>query len=102
MSKEQNADTRTEALTFPKPSRSYDDTVHGVRFWGYDRTFEIAFFVAASAFPKLDPETRADEAGYLNTFDANRHRIREVAGNVYARRRRSAYVYSYTLTDTDF
>ena len=94
--------SRTEALTYPNPSRSYDEADRGVRFWGYDRTFEIAFFIDQKALSRIEPETEPDEAGFLRTFDANRDRILETAGAVYARRRKDAYVYAYTLTEADF
>jgi hypothetical protein len=90
------------ALRFPNPSRSYDDTGHVVRFWGYDKTIEIAFFVEEEALSKVDPETSADEAGFLDTFDVNRDRICEVAGKIYSRRHRASHVFAYTLTELDF
>ena len=93
---------RSRALSFPNPSRSYDDSGHGVRFWGYDQTFEIAFFVEEGALSKVNPGTTADEAGFLHTFDVNRDRICKVAGNLYSQRRKAAYVYSFTLTASDF
>ena len=86
------------ALNFPNPSRSYDETGHGVRFWGYDRTLEIAFFLEEGALSKVHPDTTVTEAGFLNTFDANRERICEVASNIYSRRQKP----SYTLTSADF
>jgi len=91
-----------EPVNFPNPSRSYDETRHGVRFWGYDRTFEISFFVEAGALSKVSPETGADEAGFLNTFDVHRNRICAVAWDVYSRRHKGSYIYSYILTDSDF
>lgn len=102
MTKPRKVDNETGDLSFPNPSRSYDETAHGVRFWGYDRTFEVSFFVDARAFTKINPETRADEAGFLSTFDVNRNQIREAASNVYSRRRKGSYVFSYTLTNSDF
>lgn len=90
------------ALNFPNPSRSYDDTGHGVRFWGYDKTIEIAFFVEEEALSKVNPGTRADEAGFLDTFDDNRDRICKVAGNIYSRRPRASHIFAYTLTKSDF
>lgn len=91
-----------EPLNFPNPSRSYDETRHGVRFWGYDRTIEISFFVEEGALSKVGPETSSDEAGFLNTFDLNRNRICAVAWDIYSRRHKASYIYSYTLTDSDF
>jgi hypothetical protein len=102
MTKARKSNTGAEALNFPNPSRSYDVTGHGVRFWGYDQTFEISFYVEAGALSKVNPETRADEVGFLNTFDVNRDRIRDVAGNIYSRPRKAPYIFSYTLTASDF
>jgi hypothetical protein len=93
---------KSSALNFPNPSRSYDDAGHGVRFWGYDQTFEISFFVEEGALSKVNPETKTDEAGYLHTFDNNLDRICKVAGSVYSRRLKASYIFSYTLTETDF
>jgi hypothetical protein len=86
-----------KALSFPNPSRSYDDVGHGVRFWGYDETIEVSFFVEEAALLKLAPETTQDEAGFLHRFDAERERIHEVAGNIYARQGRASRVFAYTL-----
>jgi hypothetical protein len=93
---------KSGAVNFPNPSRSYDDTGHGVRFWGYDKTIEIAFFVEEEALSKVNPETSADEAGFLDTFDVNRDRICKVAGDIYSRRRRASYIFSYALKKSDF
>ncbi len=93
---------QVESLTFPNPSRSHDATKDGVHFWGYDRTFEISFFVGQRALAQLDSAMPPGEVGLLETFDAHRERICEVAGNVYSRRPRGAYVYSYILMASDF
>lgn len=89
---------RAEPLDFPNPSRSYDATRHGVRFWGYDQTLEISFVVDEDALSKVSPETEADEAGFLNAFDSHRDRICAVAGKIYSRRSKA----SYTLKESDF
>ena len=89
-------------LSFPNPSRSYDERGHGVLFWGYDKTFEISFFVEEAALAKFTVEGEQDEAGVLSVFDHNVDRIREVADGVYARRRKGSKVYGYTLTGSDF
>jgi len=88
-------------LNFSNPSRNYDEAGRGVRFWGYDRTFEISFFVEEDALTSISPGTMTTEAGLLETFDENLERIREVAGTIYARRRKGAYIYAYTLTKSD-
>ena len=59
MTKARRSNTKAGALNFPNPSRSYDETGHGVRFWGYDQTFEISFFVEEGALSKINPETPA-------------------------------------------
>ena len=85
-------------LTFPNPSRSYDQKGRGVRFWGYDTTIEVSFFIEEEALAKIHSAMSRDEAGFLNAFDLNCERIRKVAGNVYSLRRRALYA----LTATDF
>ena len=102
MTKVDTKDNETEPLHFPNPSRSYDETGHGVRFWGYDRTMEISFFVEDDALNKVSPETSADETGFLNAFDVNRNRICAVAWDIYLRRHKAAHIFAYTLTDSDF
>lgn len=102
MAKAREGNTEAGVLHFPNPSRSYDETGHGVRFWGYDQSLEVSFFVEEGALSKIDPSTKADEAGFLATFDANRDWICEVADHIYSRRRRAAHIFSYTLTESDF
>lgn len=85
-------------LDFPNVSRSYDETRDLVRFWGYDRTIEVSFFVEAGALSKLDPMTSQQEAGYLETFDAAREQIYKVARKVYSRSRKG----NYLLVAADF
>ncbi|MGI9335533.1 MAG: DUF1488 domain-containing protein [Gammaproteobacteria bacterium] len=101
---ERNSRSGTEhgALSFPNPSRSYDETGHGVRFWGYDQAIEVSFFVEASALSKIDSETKPDEVAILKSFDVNRDRIREAASTTYSRRRKAAHLFSFTLKDSDF
>jgi hypothetical protein len=86
------------ALTFPNESRSYDRTRDAVRFWGYQSSIECSFFVTADALKRVQPNIRADEAGFLSAFDANRGLICKTAEKVYARGRRG----SYELVATDF
>jgi len=86
------------ALTFPNLSRSYDADRRRVRFWGHDNAIEVQFFLDENALFRLDPKTKNVEAGMLQTFDAWRERIHEVAGKAYAFNRRAFY----TLAATDF
>lgn len=88
-------------LNFSNPSRSYDETRHGVLFWGYDQTFEISFFIEADALAKIGSTTLEEEELRLQSFDANRERIHEVATSVYSKRRKDSYIFSYTLTCAD-
>ena len=97
-----NRNVKAEPLNFPNPSRSYDETRHGVLFWGYDQVLEISFVVEESALSKICPETKTDEAGFLNTFDVNRDKICAVAGNIYSQRDKALHIFSFTLTDSDF
>ena len=88
-------------LNFPNPSRSYDETIRGVRFWGYDQTFEVAFFIEDGALLKIDSKTKADEAGFLHTFDDNLERIHQMANTLYARRRKASHIFSFSLGKSD-
>jgi len=81
-------------LNFPNVSRSYDETRHRVRFWGYDSAMEISFFVEAGALCKLMPQAGSLEADCLETFDAARERILDAARRVYTRGRQGPYLLS--------
>lgn len=85
------------ALSFPNQSRSYDSRKQCVRFWAHDASFEIPFFVEASALAHINPEATSDEVGLLSVFDLNRDRICAAAGRAYRRDRRG----SYTLAAAD-
>ena len=78
-------------VNFPNVSRSYDATRRMVRFWGYDRSMENSFFIAAEALQRIAPDLRADETGYLRAFDLNRDLIYAVAAKVYGRGGRGSY-----------
>ena len=78
-------------INFPNRSRSFD-AAHGVvRFWGYDRSMESAFFLTADALQKLQPNLEFEEDDVLRAFDSNRDRIYAIAAKVYARGRRGSY-----------
>ncbi len=78
-------------ISFPNRSRSYDATRRMVRFWGYDRSMESAFFLTPDALQKLQPDLQFEEDDVLRAFDANRDRIYTIAARVYARGRRGSY-----------
>jgi hypothetical protein len=84
-------------LSFPNQSRSYDARQRCVRFWAYDESLEIPFFVGADALRRVDPKATLDESGLLDAFDRHRSRIFEAADRIYSRRRRG----SYTLAAAD-
>ena len=92
----------TRSLNFLNLSRSYDEIGHGVRFLGYDKTIEVSFFLEADALSKIHSRTVANKADLLFAFDVNFDQIREVAGNIYSKRRRASHIYSFVLTGSDF
>jgi len=78
-------------INFPNLSRSYDAKRGVVRFWGYDRSMESAFFLSVDALQKLQPDLRLEEDDVLRAFDSNRERIYAIAAKVYARGHRGSY-----------
>uniref|UniRef100_UPI0031392201 DUF1488 domain-containing protein n=2 Tax=Paraburkholderia sp. SG-MS1 TaxID=2023741 RepID=UPI0031392201 len=81
-------------LNFPNPSRVYDASRHGVCFWGYDNSREIAFLVDDRMLKKLNPDILADELALLAAFDSNRIQILEFARNLYNGGTQSRYTIS--------
>ena len=86
------------SVAFPNDSRSYDATRLAVRFWGYDQSIEVPFFIGADVLGALQPAMAAAPDGCLAVFDANLARICTVAAKVYGRRRSG----SYDLRASDF
>ncbi|MEQ8194420.1 MAG: DUF1488 family protein [Rhodospirillales bacterium] len=87
------------ALNFPNVSRSYDATRSRVRFWGYDRSIEILFFVEAAALRKLHPDMNDAEENVLRVFDAALERIHEAADKAYVRGRKGTHAYNLAVED---
>jgi len=85
-------------LTFPNPSRSFDETRDAVRFWGYDSAIECSFFVTRDALRRLVPSLSPERSNLLVAFDTNRELICKAAARVYSRGRRG----SYELDVSDF
>jgi len=85
-------------VAFPNSSRSYDATRLAVRFWGYDQSIEVPFFIGAAVLYGLEPKMSAEPDGCLSAFDAHRTQICTVAAKVYQRRRSG----SYDLLASDF
>ena len=86
------------SLNFPNASRSFDERRNLVTFWGYDSVKEFSFLVEVEALRKLNPQTRNEESGYMETFDASLEQIQKAARKVYSRGGNA----SYTLTASDF
>ncbi|MER8898862.1 DUF1488 domain-containing protein [Mesorhizobium sp. M0676] len=86
------------SLTFPNPSRFYDEAGKRIRFVGHDGMFQISFSVAADALSKAPSGTATAEATYLAAFDTASSCIHDIASKAYARTRKSIYV----LTAADF
>jgi len=42
-------------VAFPNGSRSYDATRLAIRFWGYDQSMEVPFFISAAVLGALQP-----------------------------------------------
>jgi hypothetical protein len=87
-------------LSFPNPSRSFDETKNRVDFWGYDNVIEVSFHMEADALKKLCPQMGDAEAGFLKAFDTVRKRIHEVAEKIYGRG--GKITYAYILAAKDF
>lgn len=87
-------------LSFPNPSRSFDETRNAVRFTGHDGMFEVRFLVEAAALgqggTRRDDDTA--EARCLSAFDAARGSIHKAAMKAYANGRQSP---AYMLTAAD-
>ena len=67
------------AINFPNSSRSYDETAHGVRFWGYDQSLEISFLIEEDALKNMSSRAIVNKRGVLRTFDLNLGWIRKEA-----------------------
>jgi Protein of unknown function (DUF1488) len=78
-------------INFPNHSRSYDQTRRAVRFWGHDSAIEASFFISEDPLRRIQPDSRADELGFLNAFDRNRDLICAAAARIYVRGSRGSY-----------
>jgi hypothetical protein len=78
-------------IDFPNHSRSYDQTRHAVRFWGYDSAIEASFYIEDAALRRIQPDVRPDASGFLDAFDINRNLICAAAARLYRRGSRGSY-----------
>jgi len=79
-------------LSFPNASRSYDAAHKWVRFWAYDESLEIPFFVDAAALQPAAGTDGHDEVSILKNFDDRWESICAAAERVYSRRSRGSYL----------
>jgi hypothetical protein len=86
------------SLDFPNASRSYDTTRRAVRFWGYDRSMEVSFFVTVDALCRVTSKMLVRETDILGAFDTYRPRICDAARKAYAGPKKG----SYELGSRDF
>jgi hypothetical protein len=75
-------------LSFPNPSRSYDESRHSVRFVGHDGLTQIRFFLPVSILADDLIARMPTETDYLSAFDGKRKDIFEVARKAYESRRK--------------
>ncbi|MBI2256838.1 MAG: DUF1488 family protein [Proteobacteria bacterium] len=79
-------------LSFPNSSRSYDAAHKWVRFWAYDESLEVPFFVDAAALQSPSSAADEDELSILENFDRQWIAICAAAERVYTRRSRGSYL----------
>ncbi|NKC51769.1 DUF1488 domain-containing protein [Ochrobactrum cytisi] len=84
------------SLSFPNPSRSFDDFDVGVRFVGYDAMISVLFLIDKTALEK-NGVVAATELSLLAVFDVSRNLIYNVAREVHSR----APPTSYRITVED-
>jgi hypothetical protein len=89
-------------LSFPNPSRSYDADKNRVRFWGYDSTIEVSFFVETEALVRLCPGISGAEKELLKAFDSVLDRIHKAANKAYLAGGKGKGSYAYNLAANDF
>ena len=82
------------SITFPNPSRSYDDRNDWVRFVGHDGMFQISFSIAAAALSKKIARQLSTEEDFLSAFDAERPSIETIASKAYSQTRKSSYAFT--------
>ncbi|MBX5155324.1 DUF1488 domain-containing protein [Rhizobium lentis] len=77
-------------ISFPNEARNFDDRNRCIRFTGYDRMFEIKFYLATEVLACEKSHRNASEADYLTAFDALRPRILKAATSAFSKARSSA------------
>jgi hypothetical protein len=87
-------------LNFPNSSRSFEAARNRVRFWGYDSSIEITFFVDSGTLQKLSVATTAAEDAVLAAFDSAVPEIHAAAAKAYKRAKHGTYAVA--IMDEDF
>lgn len=75
-------------LSFPNPSRSYDEDRRRVRFVGHDGINQIRFYLPVEILAGDVVSGTPTERDFLSAFDSMRKRIFEIAQKVYETRKR--------------
>ncbi|MDH7797558.1 MULTISPECIES: DUF1488 domain-containing protein [unclassified Beijerinckia] len=78
-------------LTFPNPSRSFDQARNAIRFTAHDGLFEVPFYVAIDALAKSGNRA-SSEAECLKAFDAARSSVQDAARAAYTNGHRGFYM----------
>lgn len=78
-------------LTFPNPSRSFDQGRNAIRFIGHDGLFEVPFYVAVDALAKFGNKA-SSEAECLKAFDEARSSVQDAARAAYTNGHRGFYM----------
>lgn len=73
-------------LSFPNPSRSYDEIRRRIHFVGHDGLAQIRFFLPVEILADVSSSTSPTEQDYLFAFDGMRKRILEIANTTYKSR----------------
>ncbi|WP_438750913.1 DUF1488 family protein [Pararhizobium sp. O133] len=75
-------------LSFPNPTRTYDETRGLIRFIGHDGLNQVLFLLPVAVFDREGAPGRRKERDYLLAFDRLRERILTTARQAYQSRRR--------------
>jgi len=86
-------------LLFPNPSRSYDESQHRVRFWGYDSAIEISFYIDTAALKLMCPNIKNVETDFLHAFDSKIATIHDVAEKIYIARKNRSFDFILSVND---
>lgn len=82
------------SISFPNPSRSYDNQSHRIRFVGHDGMFQISFAITVDALSSTSSGPLDGEADFLRAFDAAHEAIQGIARKAYSKTRKSSYVFT--------